>query len=71
MEALNAIYGLRSDLVLFLRNMRSDYVHLREQIRCNTETLGRLLQQSQEPPTCFMDSHLNLMHPPPMYHSIQ
>ncbi len=31
------------------------------------QTLGRLLQQSQEPPTCFMDSHLNLMHPPPMY----
>jgi len=31
-EALTAIYGLRSDLVSFLRNMRSDYVHLREQI---------------------------------------
>ena len=47
MEALTAIYELRSDLVSFLRNMRSDYVHLREQIRCITETLGRLSQQSQ------------------------
>ncbi len=47
MEALNAVYALRSDLVLFLRNLRTDYVQLREQYRVITETLGRLSQQSQ------------------------
>jgi hypothetical protein len=59
-EALTAIYGLRSDLVSFLRNMHSDYVHLRDQIRCITEqnrciteTLGRLSQQSQATPYMF------------------
>jgi hypothetical protein len=53
LEALSAIYGLRSDLVLFLRNLPSDYVHLREQIRCITKTLGRLSQQSQATPYMF------------------
>jgi hypothetical protein len=38
---MSAIYGLRSDLVLFLRNLHSDYVHLREHTRCITKTLGR------------------------------
>ena len=47
MEALTAVYALRSDLVSFLRNLRTDYVQLREQYRVITETLGRLSQQSQ------------------------
>ena len=47
MEALTAIYVLRSDLVSFLRNMRSDYVHLRDEIRVISETVQRMLQQSQ------------------------
>jgi len=46
-EALTAIYELRSDLVSFLRNLRTDYVQTREQYRVITETLGRLSQQSQ------------------------
>jgi hypothetical protein len=64
MEALNAIYGLRSDLVLFLRNMRSDYVHLREQIRCNTITLGQLSQQSQATPYMFYGQSSQFNAPP-------
>jgi len=63
-EALTAIYGLRSDLVLFLRNMRSDYVHLREQIRCITETLGRMLQQSQATPYMFYGQPSQFNAPP-------
>ena len=47
MEALTAIYELRSDLVSFLRNMRSDYVHLRDEIRVISETVQRMSQQSQ------------------------
>ena len=47
MEALTAVYALRSDLVSFLRNLCTDYVQLREQYRVITETLGRLSQQSQ------------------------
>ena len=42
MEALTAIYELRSDLVSFLRNMRSDYVHLRDEIRVISETVQRI-----------------------------
>jgi len=37
---LNAIFALRSDLVLFLWNLRGDYASLLEQVRCNTKTLG-------------------------------
>ena len=37
----------------FLRNLRTDYVHLREQNRVITETLGRLSQQSQVTPYMF------------------
>ena len=53
MEALTAVYALRSDLVSFLRNLRTDYVQLREQYRVITETLGRLSQQSQVTPYMF------------------
>ena len=64
MEALNAIYGLRSDLVLFLRNMRSDYVHLHEQICCITKTLGRMSQQSQATPYMFYGQPSQFNAPP-------
>ena len=64
MEALNTIYGLRSDLVLFLRNLRSDYVHLREQIRCITKTLGWLSQQSQATPYMFYGQPSQFNVPP-------
>jgi hypothetical protein len=63
-EALTAIYGLRSDLVLLLRNMRSDYVHLREQIRCINETLGRMSQQSQATPYMFYGQPSQFNAPP-------
>jgi len=70
-EALTAIYELCSDLVSFLRNMRTDYVHLREQIRCITEqnrciteTLGRLSQQSQATPYMFYGQPSQFNAPP-------
>jgi hypothetical protein len=44
--------------------MRSDYVHLREQIRCITETLGRMLQQSQATPYMFYGQPSQFNAPP-------
>jgi hypothetical protein len=61
---LSAIYGLRSDLVLFLRNLCSDYVHLREQIHCITKTLGGLSQQSQATPYMFYGQPSQFNAPP-------
>jgi hypothetical protein len=63
---------------LFLRNLRSDYVHLREQNRCITEqnrciteqnrciteTLGRLSQQSQATPYMFYGQPSQFNAPP-------
>jgi len=63
-EALTAIYELRSDLVSFLRNLRSDYVNLREQNRCIIETLGRLSQQSQATPYMFYGQPSQFNAPP-------
>jgi hypothetical protein len=63
-EALNAVYALRSDLVLFLRNLRTDYVHLRDQIRVITETVQRMSQQSQVTPYMFYGQPSQFNAPP-------
>ncbi len=64
MEALNAVYALRSDLVLFLRNLRTDYVHLRDQNQVITETLQRMSQQSQVTPYMFYGQPSQFNAPP-------
>ena len=64
MEALTAIYELRSDLVSFLRNMRSDYVHLRDEIRVISETVQRMSQQSQVTPYMFYGQPSQFTAPP-------
>jgi hypothetical protein len=61
---LNAISALCSNLVLFLRNLHSDYLALLEQVHSNTEILGRLSQQSQPTPYMFYGQPSQFNAPP-------
>jgi len=50
MFSLNAIFALREDLVLFLRNVHGDFFTLSEQVRSISETLSRFSPQPQPKP---------------------